>query len=126
MFTQEPTLYHKLGTAINAAVTTISSIPPSDEPREIFPNGNGTGVSNKPNVYWAHIAFYYLIEQMPRWQMFVFRCDKAFKAMTALASINGVAPLLKESEVSRSEGGCTPDRPWLPNVPNRPTAPSVD
>ena len=91
MFTQEPTLYHKLGTAINAAVTTISSIPPSDEPREIFPNGNGTGVSNKPNVYWAHIAFYHLIEleQMPRWQMFVFRCDKAFKAMTALASING-------------------------------------
>jgi len=89
MFTQEPTLHHKLRTAINAAVTTISSIPPSDEPRQIFPNGNGTGVSNKPNVYWAHIAFYHLIEQMPRWQMFVFRCDKAFKAMTALASING-------------------------------------
>lgn len=63
---------------------SISSIPPSDEPREVFPN-----LSNKPNVYWAHIAFYYLVAQMPRWERFVFRYDKAFKAMTALASING-------------------------------------
>ena len=62
----------------------ISSIPRSDEPREVFPN-----LSNKPNVYWAHIAFYYLVAQMPRWERFVFRYDKAFKAMTALASING-------------------------------------
>jgi len=61
---------------------SISSIP--DEPLEVFPN-----LSNKPDVYWAHIAFYYLVAQMPRWERFVFRYDKAFKAMTALASING-------------------------------------
>lgn len=63
---------------------SISSIPHSDELREVFPN-----LSHKPNVYWAHIAFYYLVAQMPRWERFVFRYDKAFKAMTALTSING-------------------------------------
>ncbi|KAF5349078.1 hypothetical protein D9756_009428 [Leucocoprinus leucothites] len=108
-----------------SAAVASPSIPPAGEHREIITNGAGVGIgvgaANKPNIYWAHIAFYYLVEQMPRWERFVFRYDKAFKSMTALASINGVAPLLKEFEVSSSEGGCTSDWPWLPNVPNPPT-----
>lgn len=44
---------------------------------------------NRPSIHWAHIAFYYLVEQMPRWERFIFRYDKAFKSMTALASIAG-------------------------------------
>lgn len=37
--------------------------------------------------------------------------------------LSGVAPLLKEFEVSSSEGGCSPDWPWLPNVPIVPPGP---
>lgn len=44
---------------------------------------------NRPTIHWAHIAIYYLVEQMPRWERFIFRYDKAFKSMTALASIAG-------------------------------------
>ncbi|KAF9441247.1 hypothetical protein P691DRAFT_684604 [Macrolepiota fuliginosa MF-IS2] len=82
---------------------------------------------NRPNIHWAHIAFFYLVEQMPRWERFVFRYDKAFKSMTALASINGDAPLLKEFEVSSAEGGCTGDWPWLPNIatPDTPHLPNL-
>ncbi|KXN82753.1 hypothetical protein AN958_02192 [Leucoagaricus sp. SymC.cos] len=111
----------------------------SGENREQVANGGVVIAIAKPNTSWAHIAFYYLVEQMPRWERFVFRYDKAFKSMTALASISGesftvhlfalfttstgAAPLLREFEVSSSEGGCTSDWPWLPNLPNLSTLP---
>lgn len=52
-------------------------------------SGTSVTANNRPNIHWAHIAFYYLIEQMPRWERFIFRYDKMFKSMTAIASING-------------------------------------
>lgn len=42
------------------------------------------------NTHWGHIAIFYLIEQMHRWQRFVFRFDKQFPSISALKSINGM------------------------------------
>ncbi|CAK5272453.1 unnamed protein product [Mycena citricolor] len=52
------------------------------------------------NVHWGHIAVFYLVQQMFRWERFVFRFDKAFGSLAALKSISGSAPLLKEFELS--------------------------
>lgn len=43
------------------------------------------------NTHWGHIAIFYLIEQMHRWQRFVFRFDKQFPSISALKSINGAS-----------------------------------
>jgi hypothetical protein len=40
-------------------------------------------------MHWGHIAFFYLVEQMHRWERFVFRFDKQFTSMGALKAING-------------------------------------
>ncbi|KAJ7274869.1 hypothetical protein C8J57DRAFT_1714611 [Mycena rebaudengoi] len=52
------------------------------------------------NQHWGHIAVFYLVQQMHRWQRFVFRFDKGFSSLSALKSITGPAPLLREFEVS--------------------------
>jgi len=41
------------------------------------------------NAHWGHIAIFYLIEQMHRWERFVFRFDRQFPSMSALKSIAG-------------------------------------
>jgi len=41
------------------------------------------------SLHWGHIAIYYLVEQMHRWERFVFRFDKQFISMGALKSISG-------------------------------------
>ncbi|KAF8632777.1 hypothetical protein AX15_001680 [Amanita polypyramis BW_CC] len=69
----------------------------------------------RTSMHWGHIAVFYLVEQMRRWQRFVFRFDKQFASMAALKSINGEAPLLKEFEVSSAEPAFYADWPWLPN-----------
>lgn len=43
----------------------------------------------RASLHWGHIAFFYLVEQMHRWQRFVFRFDKQFPSMGALKSITG-------------------------------------
>ncbi|KAJ7840386.1 hypothetical protein B0H14DRAFT_2785230 [Mycena olivaceomarginata] len=48
------------------------------------------GSASPSNLHWGHIAVYYLVQQMHRWERFVFRFDRA----------SGSAPLLKEFEVS--------------------------
>ncbi|KAK2465099.1 hypothetical protein APHAL10511_002907 [Amanita phalloides] len=69
----------------------------------------------RTSIHWGYIAVYYLVEQMHRWERFVFRFDKYFASMSALKSINGEAPLLKEFEVSSAEPAYYADWPWLPN-----------
>ncbi|KAF8641799.1 hypothetical protein AX16_009780 [Volvariella volvacea WC 439] len=67
-------------------------------------------------MHWGHIVFFYLVEQMHRWERFIFRFDKIFSSIRALRSISGPAPLLKEFEVSCAEAGYYPETwSWLPN-----------
>ncbi|KAF8157136.1 hypothetical protein B0H34DRAFT_488382 [Crassisporium funariophilum] len=73
-------------------------------------------VISRASMHWGHIAFFYLVEQMHRWERFVFRFDKQFTSMGALKSINGDAPLLKEFEVSSAEAAFFAEWPWLPNA----------
>ncbi|KZT70500.1 hypothetical protein DAEQUDRAFT_667831 [Daedalea quercina L-15889] len=72
---------------------------------------------NKKNMHWGHIAFFYLVEQMHRWQRFVFRFEKQFTSVTALRAIEGDAPLLEEFEVSAAEPAFYGDWKWLPSAP---------
>ncbi|PPQ78248.1 hypothetical protein CVT25_011707 [Psilocybe cyanescens] len=71
---------------------------------------------SRVSMHWGHIAFFYLVEQMHRWERFVFRFDKQFTSMGALKSINGDAPLLREFEVSSMEAAFFAEWPWLPNA----------
>ncbi|KAJ3483625.1 hypothetical protein NLJ89_g12047 [Agrocybe chaxingu] len=73
-------------------------------------------VVSRVSMHWGHIAFFYLVEQMHRWERFVFRFDKQFTSMGALKSINGDAPLLREFEVSSVEAAFFAEWPWLPNA----------
>ncbi|KAJ7135811.1 hypothetical protein C8R44DRAFT_389014 [Mycena epipterygia] len=76
----------------------------------------GLGSSSPPNLHWGHIAVYYLVQQMHRWERFVFRFDKGFGSIAALKSITGSAPLLKEFEVSSASAVFYPTEwGWLPS-----------
>ncbi|KAH0834949.1 hypothetical protein J3R83DRAFT_10643 [Lanmaoa asiatica] len=68
------------------------------------------------NTHWGHIAIFYLIEQMHRWQRFIFRFDKQFPSISALKSINGTsaAPMLREFEISCAETIYATEWAWLP------------
>ncbi|KIK82749.1 hypothetical protein PAXRUDRAFT_832150 [Paxillus rubicundulus Ve08.2h10] len=75
------------------------------------------------NTHWGHIAIFYLIEQMHRWQRFVFRFDRQFSSISALKSINGDAPMLKEFEISCAESIYATEWSWLPcTSPSTPLA----
>ena len=45
----------------------------------------------RKNMHWGHIAFYYLVEQMHRWERFVFKFDKQFASIGALKAIEGMS-----------------------------------
>lgn len=47
--------------------------------------------SSRTSMHWGHVAIYYLVEQMHRWERFVFRFDKQFASMAALKSIIGAS-----------------------------------
>ncbi|KAH7924933.1 hypothetical protein BV22DRAFT_1012275 [Leucogyrophana mollusca] len=68
------------------------------------------------SIHWGHIAIFYLIEQMHRWQRFVFRFDKQFSSISALKSISGDAPILSEFEISCAEPVYLNEWPWLPSA----------
>ncbi|THH11350.1 hypothetical protein EW146_g8068, partial [Bondarzewia mesenterica] len=72
--------------------------------------------ASRASTHWGHIAIFYLVEQMERWERFVFRFDKQFSSSAALKSITGDAPLLKEFEVSCAEPIFFGDWPWLPSA----------
>ncbi|KAJ6529133.1 hypothetical protein DFH09DRAFT_155579 [Mycena vulgaris] len=85
----------------------------------------GLGSSSAPNLHWGHIAVYYLVQQMHRWERFVFRFDKGFGSIAALKSITGSAPLLKEFEVSSASAVFYPTEwGWLPSANASPACPN--
>ncbi|KAF8189413.1 hypothetical protein BJ912DRAFT_850688 [Pholiota molesta] len=107
----------------------VSSVPivmppsPSSQSDGWSPSLGGLSNQERPvnaisrvSMHWGHIAFFYLVEQMHRWERFVFRFDKQFTSMGALKSINGEAPLLREFEVSSVEAAFFAEWPWLPNA----------
>ncbi|KAJ3545885.1 hypothetical protein NMY22_g2265 [Coprinellus aureogranulatus] len=94
------------------------SMPPSPgagDPWNVQHSSDRHGSATRSSMHWGHIAFFYLVEQMHRWERFIFRFDRQFASMGALKSINGDAPLLKEFEVSSAEAGFYVEWPWLPN-----------
>lgn len=44
---------------------------------------------SRTSMHWGHIAFFYLTQQMHRWERFVFRFDRRFSSVDALKSILG-------------------------------------
>ncbi|KAI0064982.1 hypothetical protein BV25DRAFT_1822762 [Artomyces pyxidatus] len=75
-----------------------------------------TTTQSRASSHWGHIAIFYLVEQMHRWERFVFRFDKQFSSWHALKSISGPAPMLKEFEVSCAEPVYYGEWPWLPSA----------
>ena len=53
------------------------------------PPADRSSPPSRTSMHWGYIAVYYLVEQMHRWQRFVFRFDKHFSSMSALKSITG-------------------------------------
>ncbi|KAI0311008.1 hypothetical protein OF83DRAFT_1152884 [Amylostereum chailletii] len=93
---------------------SILSPPPVPPPASLTPNP--TSIQSRASTHWGHIAIWYLVQQMHRWERFVFRFDKQFHSWTALKSITGDAPLLKEFEVSCAEPVYYGEWPWLPSA----------
>ncbi|KAF8872510.1 hypothetical protein BD779DRAFT_1452696 [Infundibulicybe gibba] len=97
-------------------------VPPSPSHSDAWSPSPPPSVSERPSsnasrmsTHWGHIAIYYLVEQMHRWERFIFRFDKQFTSVGALKSIAGDAPLLREFEVSGAEAAFYPEWQWLPN-----------
>jgi hypothetical protein len=105
--------------------------------------GDGTSEADRRDhvSHWGHVAIFYLVQEMKRWERFVFRFERSFSSMSALRNINGKvlsrsfvysvltrvflcvspsgnAPLLKEFEISCSETGFYVDHwpNWLPSL----------
>lgn len=71
-------------TAMPLAVQ-YDDLPPLAAAERVTPQSG----RSKGSMHWGHIAFYYLTEQMHRWERFVFRFDKQFHSISALKSIVG-------------------------------------
>lgn len=78
-----------------ANVTIVPPSPPSQQDgwslggHSFNANDRSANVISRSSMHWGHIAFFYLVEQMHRWERFVFRFDKQFTSMGALKAING-------------------------------------
>ncbi|KAI0795387.1 hypothetical protein C8Q75DRAFT_745737 [Abortiporus biennis] len=85
-------------------VTGYDGLPP-------FGNGDQSSSSSsssqptrsRASLHWGYVAFYYLAEQMHRWERFIFRFNRHFSSIGALSNIVGDTPLLREFEVTCSE-----------------------
>lgn len=65
----------------------IDSPPPTPSAQSpVIPTAS---TFSRTSLHWGHIAFYYLVEQMHRWERFIFRFDKQFASVTALKSVIG-------------------------------------
>jgi len=62
--------------------------PPST-PSAQSPVTPTAGMFSRTSLHLGHIAFYYLVEQINRWERFIFRFDKQFASVTALKSVIG-------------------------------------
>ncbi|TFK49494.1 hypothetical protein OE88DRAFT_1713648 [Heliocybe sulcata] len=81
--------------------------PPGSPPLTPRASRNGS------DEHWGHIAFFYLVQEIKRWERFIFRFDKHFASIGALRSINKNAPMLQEFEVSCAEPGYFADWNWI-------------
>ncbi|KDQ60408.1 hypothetical protein JAAARDRAFT_125747 [Jaapia argillacea MUCL 33604] len=91
--------------------------PPTPNPyasSPLTPPPSSPAKHGRVAAHWGHIAIFYLVEQMHRWERFVFRFDKHFTSLGALKSITGDAPLLREFEVSCAEPAFYNEWNWLP------------
>jgi hypothetical protein len=61
--------------------------PPHPPP----PHPSALSVTNqsRASTHWGHIVIFYLVEQMRRWERFVFRFERQFPSWQALKSISG-------------------------------------
>jgi len=104
-----PFSHHQGGVATHYVIphpphpaTTIPILPPAHTPIIMPPSPSHDAWPSAPSspsekssspsrtsMHWGHIAVYYLVEQMHRWERFVFRFDKQFSSMAALKSITG-------------------------------------
>lgn len=96
--------------------TLIPVDSPPSTPSTQSPATPTAGTFSKTSLHWGHIAFYYLVEQMHRWERFIFRFDKQFASVTALKSVIGDAPYLKEFEISCAEPAFYSEWNWLPSA----------
>ncbi|OCH93352.1 hypothetical protein OBBRIDRAFT_749790 [Obba rivulosa] len=104
----------------NGLMHTLSAHAPDDVfgmPPLIPSDRSSHNSKTRKAMHWGHITFYYLVEQMHRWERFVFRFDKQFSSYAALGAIEGDAPLLREFEVSCAEASFYPNWKWLPSAP---------
>ena len=110
---------------------------PPPTPSSHSPVNPTAGTFSRTSLHWGHIAFYYLVEQIHRWERFIFRFDKQFASATALKSVIGMistvssftrvrkrlliaslgdAPHLKEFEISCAEPAFYSEWNWLPSA----------
>ncbi|GBE89011.1 hypothetical protein SCP_1500130 [Sparassis crispa] len=101
---------------VASAPSTASQEDPWDMPPLVSAERAPSLSRSKTSMHWGHIAFFYLVEQMRRWERFVFRFDKQFASFTALKAIEGDAPLLREFEVSCADSAFYHDWKWLPSA----------
>lgn len=69
---------------------------PADRPTSTSPL-----TKSRASLHWGYIAFYYLTEQMHRWERFVFRFDKKFASIAALKNVTGMSELFHENLLTR-------------------------
>lgn len=103
------TTHYVLAHSVHASSTGITILPPAHTPIVLPPSPTMSdswstssrssderpSQANTPrtSMHWGYIAVFYLVEQMHRWERFVFRFDKYFASMSALKSINGARTL---------------------------------
>ena len=69
------------------------SLTPPPPPSQL-PSAITTTSQSRASSHWGHIAIYYLVEQMHRWERFVFRFDRQFPSWQALKSVSGASFLV--------------------------------
>lgn len=78
---------------VPAAQTMMAAPPsPTQDPWGLPDDGPSWRGQPSPRgaaAQWGHVAVYYLVQQLHRWERFVFRCDKQFTSMSALKAIMG-------------------------------------
>lgn len=78
---------------------TLSAHAPDDVfgmPPLIPSDRSSHNAKTRKAMHWGHITFYYLVEQMHRWQRFVFRFDKQFSSYAALGAVEGEPPCISQ------------------------------
>jgi len=81
--------HYYLAHSTTGNVTVVMPPSPSGPHFETWSTERPINAVPRASLHWGHIAFFYLVEQMHRWQRFIFRFDKQFPSMGALKSITG-------------------------------------